>query len=224
MNSKLEISWNARKLSLLADRAIHLASENVLFIADPHFGKAATFRKSGIPVPEKSTQADCDRLTHLINETKVETLVILGDFFHARLGKTDEVHQILFEWREIFKDLKILLIRGNHDIKSGDPWTDLNIQCHPDPFELYDFECRHIPVANSNKPFLAGHIHPGFTLRGKGKSSIRSACFHLNESMIILPAFGSFTGLKNIKPENKDKIFLTNGVDIFKVPNGSDIR
>jgi metallophosphoesterase superfamily enzyme len=81
MNSKLEISWNARKLSLLADRAIHLASENVLFIADPHFGKAATFRKSGIPVPEKSTQEDCDRLAHLINETKVDTLVILGDFF-----------------------------------------------------------------------------------------------------------------------------------------------
>ena len=99
-------------------------------------------------------------LTHLINETKVETLVILGDFFHARLGKTDEVHQILFEWREIFKELKILLIRGNHDIKSGDPWTDLNIQCHPDPFDLYDFECRHIPITNSNKPFLAGHIHP----------------------------------------------------------------
>ena len=63
-----------------------------------------------------------------------------------------------------------------------------------------------------------------FTLRGKGKSSIRSACFHLNESMIILPAFGSFTGLKNIKPENKDEIFLTNGVDIFKVPYGSDIK
>ena len=46
MNSKLEISWNARKLSLLADRAIHLASENVLFIADPHFGKAATLSKA----------------------------------------------------------------------------------------------------------------------------------------------------------------------------------
>ena len=81
MNSKLEISWNARKLSLLADRAIHLASENVLFIADPHFGKAATFRKSGIPVPEKSTQEDCDRLTHLINETKVETLGDSRRFF-----------------------------------------------------------------------------------------------------------------------------------------------
>jgi hypothetical protein len=42
--------------------------------------------------------------------------------------------------------------------------------------------------------------------------------------MIILPAFGSFTGLKNIKPEKKDRIFLTNGVDIFKIPNCSDFQ
>jgi metallophosphoesterase superfamily enzyme len=36
----------------------------------------------------------------------------------------------------------------------------------------------------------------------------------VSEKRIILPAFGSFTGLKNIKHEKDDKIFLTNGKEI----------
>jgi metallophosphoesterase superfamily enzyme len=79
-------------------------------------------------------------------------------------------------------------------------------------------ECRHLPSPSSEKPHLAGHIHPGYSLNGKGKSRIRAACFHITPCHIILPAFGSFTGLKNIKPELYDEIFITNGEEIFKIP------
>ena len=218
MSEGIKISWNNASLTLLPDKAIYWPSQKVLFIADPHFGKAATFRKSGIPIPEQGTRDDCVRLSKLIEKTRADTLVILGDFFHTRLGKTQEIHDILLRWRESFSELNIHLIRGNHDLNSGDPWHDLQIKCHQDPFKLFDLECRHIPISPSKEPYLAGHIHPGFTLKGKGKNRMRAACFHVNHSHIVLPAFGSFTGLKNINPEPGDQIFLTNGEEIIKVP------
>ncbi len=38
----------------------------MLLIADPHFGKAASFRSRGIAVPVGTTRYDLDRLAELI--------------------------------------------------------------------------------------------------------------------------------------------------------------
>jgi len=218
MNNSIHISWNNYEFSLLAEKAIYWKKKETLFIADTHFGKAATFRNSGIPVPEKNTSEDCIRLSKLIQKTNAKRIIFLGDFFHARIGKTDEIRKILLDWRNENQNIELYLIRGNHDINAGDPWIELNIKSHPDPSSLFELECRHLPSPTSKKPHLAGHIHPGFSLSGKGKSSIRAACFHITPGHIILPAFGSFTGLKNIKPEISDEIYITNGEEIFKIP------
>jgi DNA ligase-associated metallophosphoesterase len=218
MNKSIPISWNKYNFTLLADRAIYWPKGRVLYIADPHFGKAATFRYSGIPVPEECTQEDCNRIELLVKKTGAESIVFLGDFFHALSGKTSEVRKILYNWRKKNNHIDLYLIRGNHDLNAGDPWKELDIQSHPDPSNIFGIECRHLPVETSEHPYLAGHIHPGYTLKGKGKRSIRAACFHLSTQHIILPAFGSFTGLKNIKPNLGDQVFITNGEDIFKIP------
>jgi metallophosphoesterase superfamily enzyme len=114
-------------------------------------------------------------------------------------------------------DLKIILIRGNHDLKSGDPWSELDIQCYPEPFSLKTWDCRHHPIGNPKLPYLAGHIHPGFSIQGSGRAGIRAACFWVRPQSIILPAFGSFTGLQNITPRPTDDIYLTNNEEIVRV-------
>ena len=51
-----------RKTKLVAKKGIYWPKEKSLFVADPHFGKAATFRKVGIPVSEhqlRMTVIDC---------------------------------------------------------------------------------------------------------------------------------------------------------------------
>ena len=50
MKGVLEIEWAGEKLVLLPERAIWWAREKTLFIADPHFGKASTFRSAGLAV------------------------------------------------------------------------------------------------------------------------------------------------------------------------------
>jgi uncharacterized protein len=55
---------------------------------------------------------------------------------------------------------------------------------------------------------LAGHIHPGVSLRGKGRQSLTLPCFYFGRHQALLPAFGVFTGLARIKPVKEDKVFV----------------
>ena len=215
--SIIEILWQGESLELLAQKGIYWRKEKILFVADPHFGKAATFRKVGIPISESSTEDDCNRLLEMLESTGAQKLVFLGDFLHARLGKTDAVQTLLFHWREMCANVEILLVRGNHDLQSGDPWSELKIKCLAEPLPMKKWDCRHHPLNKAKVPYLAGHLHPGFSLKGKIGANLRSSCFWVRTTSIVLPAFGSFTGLKNIRPESGDQIFLTNGEEIVSV-------
>ena len=209
------IDWQGEQLVLHPDRAIFWPTRNTLYIADTHFGKAATFRKAGIPVSEHTTQEDLARLDVLVETTKADRLVILGDFLHARAGRTEPVRTLLFHWRENFRSLAITLIRGNHDLQSGDPWPELDIECLPDPTAEPNWDLRHLPIESPTRPFIAGHLHPGFRIQGKARDSLRSPCWVVGPKRIILPAFGSFTGLKNIRLERGEIAYLTSGEEIF---------
>ena len=218
MSKSIEITWQGEKLVLWAGKAIHWPNKKLLLVADTHFGKAATFRKSGIPVPESTSRDDCQHLEELALRTKVESLVFLGDFFHAREGRTEVVHTELLEWRERVSGLDVHLVRGNHDLQSGDPWADLRIQCHADPWTEYDFDLRHHPLSQAAAPFMAGHIQPGFSLKEKNGLSLRAPCFQVGKNRIILPSFGTFTGMHKVKAKMDDRIFMTDGQEVIEVP------
>jgi metallophosphoesterase superfamily enzyme len=43
---------------------------------------------------------------------------------------------------------------------------------------------------------------------GKARQQIKLPCFWQKDNALIMPAFGSLTGLKRIKPGKGDKVFL----------------
>ena len=55
MTGAVEMEAAGEELELLPDHAVHWRRASTLFVADPHFGKAATFRAAGIFVPEETT-------------------------------------------------------------------------------------------------------------------------------------------------------------------------
>lgn len=58
-----------------------------------------------------------------------------------------------------------------------------------------------------NRTVVAGHIHPGISIKGKGRQSLRFPCFLFSDERILLPAFGEFTGLFTIKPEEAEQVY-----------------
>jgi uncharacterized protein len=196
------------KLVLLPERAIYRPLQRQLLIADLHLGKAATFRSHGLPIPHGTTADDLGRLSDLIRKTGATELVVLGDFFHAERGRTDETHQQFATWRATLPKLAITVIRGNHDLQAGDPPAEWNCDCKDEGVQAGPFVWRHFPEPSSQGYVLAGHLHPAVTLSDGAGRSERGACFWFGEQVGVLPAFGSFTGGKSFAAQPGDQIFV----------------
>lgn len=208
MNTALEVEVAGTRVLLLADRALYWPEEGCLLVADIHFGKAASFRRLGQPVPSGTTAENLRRLDRLLHEHGCRRLVFLGDFLHARQGAEAPLWPVLTAWRAGHPHLAIDLVRGNHDRHAGDPPAALGFSLHHEPLALGPFALQHEPEPHPTLHVLAGHLHPTFRLRGPGRQSLRLPCFRLGERLSLLPAFGEFTGGMDQASAADSRIFI----------------
>ena len=207
------------RVTLLAERALYWPRRRSLFVADVHLGKAAAFRAAGIPLPRGSTATDLARLSRVIEETQTQRLVVLGDFLHARSGRVQALNDTFRKWRDAHTALDVVLVRGNHDARAGDPPSDWDVTCVDEPHALAPFlACHRIEHPHTGYA-LCGHIHPGIRLYGSGEQSARLPCFVLGARRAILPAFGRFTGLADITPKVGDRVVAIAGRSLFPLPS-----
>ena len=216
--NNVALEWNGEALELLWERALWWPRGRTLLIADPHFGKAATFRFAGIAVPESPHHDDLERLTKILAQTGGRRLVILGDFFHGKIGRTDETLGALAAWRSQHRDLEIILLPGNHDRAAGPPPASWNFQCVGETWEMGPFLCRHEPVGEHGRFVLSGHVHPSFALSERIGPGLRGRCFYFGDQLAILPAFGSFTGSQRVSAEKNTRIFLIGPDSVVEAP------
>jgi metallophosphoesterase superfamily enzyme len=64
---------------------------------------------------------------------------------------------------------------------------------------------------------LAGHVHPGLTLVGRGLQRETLPCFLIGQRGAILPAFGSFTGCSVVQPQPGDRAFVVAQDEVMEV-------
>ena len=197
------------RLSLLPERAAYWERMTTLFVADPHFGKAAAFRAAGVLVPRGTTSETLARLDRCLAQTDASRIVFLGDFLHAKEGRSPETFRTINEWRERRSSVETILVRGNHDARAGDPPKELRIVCVSAPVLEAPFVFAHHPVRSDDGYVLAGHVHPGVTLYGAGKQASKLPCFWFGRETAVLPAFGEFTGLARVSPVEGDRVWVT---------------
>ncbi len=192
--------------------AVHWPAANMLIVADLHLGKSITFRRSGIPIPEGADLQTLLRLKHAIEVTKPRTLLILGDFIHARGGWNDRLVGHIHELRQRYWELRWQLVLGNHDRGSVARLQQFDIQLFSPPYQVDPFIFLHEPsraeqMDDRDRPFyMAGHLHPSISLSTWGRVRTRLKCFWERPSGLILPAFGEFTGGANCQPSENDRI------------------
>ena len=195
-------------LTLLSERAVYWERTQTVFVADMHLGKTATFRANGIPLPDDNTDADLQRLSHVLAKTDARKLIILGDLLHAAKGRDTRTLDAFSTWRTHHSELAIYLVRGNHDRSAGDPPVTWNIHTVNGPTLGPNFILTHEPFEPPSGYALAGHLHPAARLTGKGRQMLMLPCFWFGASCGVLPAFGSFTGTASISAQPGDRVFI----------------
>jgi DNA ligase-associated metallophosphoesterase len=212
------IDFCGRPLFLLPSGAVFDAETRALFIADLHLGKSAVFRDSGLSVPDGPDAAVLARIGNALAQTSAQTLVILGDLFHARGATMEHTLSLLTAWRKDRPVLRWIVVPGNHDRRI--PWQtwlpEAEILSEGAGFGRW--QLAHHPPARSEVPVLCGHLHPGVSFGQVRRRKVQAPCFWQRRGVLVLPAFGEFTGLKIITRETGDRVWLATGDRVMEVP------
>jgi DNA ligase-associated metallophosphoesterase len=215
----LKIKFAGEEWMLTPQRAMVWPRRKTLILADTHFGKASLFREAGVPVPKGTTSHDLTNLTGLIEAHAPERLLVLGDFFHGKAGRQDSTISAISHWRNRFGSLAIEVIRGNHDRHAGDPCNEWNMTCLEGPVREGAVAFCHEPREIEQAHVICGHVHPAVTLADFDGSKTKIPCFFAEEKLLILPAFGRFTGTHPMKQTETSRIYMAAAGKVILLPS-----
>jgi DNA ligase-associated metallophosphoesterase len=189
MSSTVEIDFAGNRFVLDASLGLYWPAQEALVVSDLHLEKATYLTQFGSPLAPYDTLDTLHRLEALVARYKPRSLILLGDSFHDRGAwerlETKSRQQLV----SILDSVETChLVEGNHDLGLS---KDGGLR-FTDDVEIDGIVFRHEPN-DSFLPQIVGHFHPkirvnlhGHRLTGKG--------FAVNSKLLIMPAFGTFTG------------------------------
>ena len=187
--SSQDFHLNGATLSALPCGALWWQDRSLLCISDLHLGKSERIaRLGGTLLPPYDTAETLMRLRHRIEDLNPEIVVSLGDSFddqNAEFGLMVSETRML---AAMMAGRRWVWIAGNHDpgpVETGGTWVH--------EFALGPLTFRHIAEPGTPKGEISGHYHPVKRVSTRGRSVTR-ACFLVDETRAILPAYGAFTG------------------------------
>lgn len=211
----MEIIVQDEVLILSALRAIYWPRKKALILADMHLGKTGYFRSKGIPIPSTIMGDDLQRLSLLISTYQPQKVIVAGDMFHHDYNADIDYFA---GWRQQYSAVEFILVPGNHDKLLNIDYEALDIKLTEKKHWLEPFTIIHEPGKNTDAFMISGHIHPGYTMAGRARQSVRLPCFIVEQQQIILPAFSLFTGLyTGRQPADDSSYYLIGNGTIFKI-------
>lgn len=214
-NNLIEIELKGEQVTLFSEKAMYWNSRNTLFIADLHLGKASHFRNQGIPVPVEVGNTNIEVLDKIVRQSGCTHLVFLGDLFHSIYNKECEDFLV---WRGNHMKVHMSLILGNHDVLDRAYYEAASISTL-NCMSAGPFVFTHAPLKRTLEVGynVAGHLHPGIRLTGRGKQSLTLPCFYFGADQALMPSFGEFTGKMIIKPGIEDQVYAIAKNSVRKV-------
>jgi hypothetical protein len=180
--------------------AIYWPDEGILVVADLHLEKGSSFAARGMLLPPYDTAATLALLGRVIARHAPRRVIALGDSFHDGRGPARVMPQDRATLGELQRGRDWVWIAGNHD---PDPAPDVG-GVFAKSLSLGPLTFRHEPTEGASHGEIAGHLHPSARVAQRGRAVTRK-CFAADDSRLILPAFGAYTGGLNIR----DRAFLS---------------
>ena len=183
-----DFNFCGEMLTALPSGALWWQARQILTVSDLHLGKSERIaRRGGTMLPPYETQDALTRLETDIAEMNPRTVICLGDSFDD-LDAAHALQRENYYWiTRLQAGRDWVWIEGNHDAGPVDFGGTYRFQVTHAPLTF-----RHIAEPEASGE-ISGHFHPKATLRTRGRAITRPALL-FDESRVILPAFGTYTG------------------------------
>jgi uncharacterized protein len=209
----VDVILGDQTLRLLSDKAALWLEQNMLLVADIHLGKATTFQNAGLAVPSGHGERDLECLVQLCKKINSQSMAILGDLFHAKIGLNDELVANLTKTFATL-ELPVLWITGNHDRGLHGLAEKLDVRLEK-RLVMSGLELTHKPNG-ADIPCVCGHLHPRVQLWAQ-KQKLELPCFVKDVDTLILPAFSSFSAGTTMKSAAGRKRYACAGHQVLEL-------
>jgi len=172
---------------------VFLPVTRTLVVADLHLEKGSAFARRGTLLPPYDTAATLKRLEAAVARLEPSTVVSLGDAFHDGDGPAGLGDALARRIGALIASVgRWVWVRGNHDPQ---PPVHLGGEA-VDGLKVAGLGFGHMPGA-AGTAWIAGHLHPKARLAGAA-GKLSRPCFIADDERLVLPAFGSLTGGRNV--------------------------
>jgi uncharacterized protein len=184
-----------------ARRAVYLAEEGLLAVADLHLGYAWAHRNRGQLMPLSVPDDTAERLNLLLTEYQPRTLAILGDIVHDSVPVKEFRRELRAFIDAMQQRVKLRLIAGNHDRMLGreipEPLVrDLQVGAyrllHGDGYSEVAAAALLEQVRGGSGRLIIGHEHPAIGISDRVAHYARVPCFLAGRTFVALPAFSNW--------------------------------
>jgi len=180
-----------------------------LLVADVHLGKEHVLGRAGVSIPGGVSEDTLTHLFALVEHFGAERLLVLGDFVHGYHTIDESWVSHLSALRQTHAELSIQVVAGNHDKQPSMDLLQHHAEWINDTLHEAPFVFTHEPHGDDRGYVLCGHLHPAYRVQSTRKQRLRAPAFWFQRNVGILPAFGHFTGGKEVIPEAWDRIYIT---------------
>lgn len=180
----------------LGSGALVWPEEHLLCFSDLHFGKSQRImRQGGLLLPPYETQDTLLRIEADIRAYDPKIIICLGDSFDDMLAAETLPEKERLWIARLQAGREWIWIEGNHDPETPDMGGTYRHH-----FEQGPLFFRHIAEQGARPGEVSGHYHPKLHRILRGVSISRS-CFLFDDTRLILPSYGTYTGgLKTTDP------------------------
>lgn len=177
-----------------ARRALWIAGEHTLVVADVHLGYAWSQRRRGALLPLAEVEEAGSRLQALVREYRPEILVFLGDLVHGPRLAAPVRAALCDLLARLAPACRLVLTVGNHDtfVPALVAEAGLPLQC------VCEWRAGPHLLLHGDQPgtvlggrgfVVMGHEHPVLVLGDDVATHARCPCFLEGTRRLMLPAF-----------------------------------
>jgi hypothetical protein len=223
MRSRIDIHFGEEAWVADAAGILFHPRASCLIVSDLHLEKSSYLARYGALLPRYDSQDTLQRLQRLIMQYQPNQVICLGDSFHdtGSYQRLTTSNQALL--CEMIRSTSWQWILGNHD-----PYLPQHLPGNYTTERIIgNVRLRHEPAA-SELPQIVGHFHPKAAYKAAG-SIVKGKAFIHDSQLLIMPAFGTYTGGLEITHQTIQSLFQSAHVylcyreALFKVPYNSAV-
>lgn len=181
-------------LILDASGVLFWPKHNLLIFSDLHFEKASFLSQFAHPLPRFDTKDTLLKMQSCIELYQPAQVVCLGDSLHDANAVSRMPSSELSTINTMLSGVKKWYwVLGNHDPEIPKQISGVRVPHLVVDNVLLVHEPESLDKFDSVDAQVIGHYHPK-TKFNITKHSLRGKCFLQDESILLMPAFGSYTG------------------------------